>query len=111
MRIFSSAEYCLRVARRMSRTSRSDGVSGVLDLGLMLHSSGGHDEPETLRPSSRQFCLTGADVGHIEADAEGNLGFAIHLRDGASKGSSGRIIPLNGDLRRALEALQRERSP
>ena len=35
MRIFSSAEYCLRVARRMSRTSRSDGVSGVLDLCLM----------------------------------------------------------------------------
>lgn len=26
MRIFSSAEYCLRVARRMSRTRRSDGV-------------------------------------------------------------------------------------
>ena len=40
MRIFSSAEYCLRVDRRMSRTSRSDGdwldgVSGELDLCLM----------------------------------------------------------------------------
>src|SRR5947208_6450100 len=64
MRIFSSAEYCLRVARRMSRTSRSDGVSGVLDFGLMLHSSGGHDEPEILRSSSRSFCLTDPDVGH-----------------------------------------------
>ena len=32
MRIFSSAEYCLRVTRRMSRTSFSDGVSDVLDL-------------------------------------------------------------------------------
>jgi hypothetical protein len=53
MRIFSSAEYCLRVARRMSRTSRSEGVSGVLNLGLMLHSSGGDDELEILRSSSR----------------------------------------------------------
>ena len=35
MRIFSSAEYCLRVAQRMSLTSRSDGVSGVLDFCLM----------------------------------------------------------------------------
>ena len=42
-------------------------------------------------------------------DAEGNLGFAIDLRDGASKGSSGRIIPLNKDLWRALEMLQTER--
>ena len=35
MRIFSSAEYCLRVARRMSLASRSDGVSGVLGFCLM----------------------------------------------------------------------------
>jgi len=44
-RIFSSAEYCLR------RGLRSDGVSGVLDLGQTLHASGGHDEPEILRSS------------------------------------------------------------
>ena len=30
-----------------------DGVSGGLDFCLMLHSSGGHDEPEILRSSSR----------------------------------------------------------
>ena len=35
MRILSSAEYCLRVARRISRTSRSDDVSGVPDFCLM----------------------------------------------------------------------------
>ena len=53
MRIFSSAEYCLRVALRISRTSRSDDVSGVLDFCLMVHSSGGDDEPKILRSSSR----------------------------------------------------------
>ena len=31
-------------------------------------------------------------------DAEGNLGTALHLRDEASKGASGRVIPLNKEL-------------
>ena len=35
-------------------------------------------------------------------DAEGNLGPAIHLRDSASKGRSGRVIPLNRELKQAL---------
>ena len=38
-------------------------------------------------------------------DAEGNLGSAIHLRNEASKGRSGRVIPLNRDLREALQEL------
>jgi integrase len=40
-------------------------------------------------------------------DAEGNLGSgsAIHLRNEASKGRSGRVIPLNQDLRKALQEL------
>jgi integrase len=38
-------------------------------------------------------------------DAEGNLGSAIHLRNEASKGRSGRVIPLNRDLRKALRDL------
>ena len=38
-------------------------------------------------------------------DPEGNLGPAIHLRDKASKGSSGRVIPLNKELRIALQKL------
>ena len=46
-------------------------------------------------------------------DAEGNLGPALHLRDEASKGSSGRVIPLNKDLRDALQKLHdtRDNSP
>jgi integrase len=43
-------------------------------------------------------------------DAEGNLGPALHLRDEASKGSSGRVIPLNKDLRNALQKLHDERA-
>ena len=35
-------------------------------------------------------------------DAEGRIGDAIHLVDQASKGSSGRVIPLNKELKAAL---------
>ena len=35
-------------------------------------------------------------------DADGEVGRAIHLRNEASKGLSGRVIPLNAELRRAL---------
>ena len=42
-------------------------------------------------------------------DAEGNLGSALQLRDEASKGSSGRVIPLNKDLKAALQKLHDER--
>lgn len=44
------------------------------------------------------------------ADAEGNLGTDLHLRDEASKGASGRAIPLNRELRIALQALRDEGS-
>ncbi len=46
-------------------------------------------------------------------DAEGNLSSAIHLRNEASKGRSGRVIPLNRELRTALQQLYqaRETSP
>ena len=39
-------------------------------------------------------------------DAEGNLGEAIHLTDIASKGRSGRIIPMNRDLKTALAVVK-----
>ena len=35
-------------------------------------------------------------------DAEGEIGWAIVLQDDASKGRSGRVIPMNEELRRAL---------
>ena len=43
-------------------------------------------------------------------EADGELSASIHLRDVASKGRSGRIIPLNKDLRRVLEALKEEQN-
>ena len=43
-------------------------------------------------------------------DAEGNLGSAIQLRNEASKGRSGRVIPLNRDLRDALHHLFQSRT-
>jgi len=41
-------------------------------------------------------------------DAEGYLCSAIHLRNNASKGKSGRVIPLNKELRSALLELQKQ---
>src|SRR4051812_11992533 len=35
-------------------------------------------------------------------DARGQIGHAIHLENTASKGQSGRVIPMNDDLRSAL---------
>jgi integrase/recombinase XerD len=37
-------------------------------------------------------------------DARGQIGQAIHLADTASKGQSGRVIPMNDELRTALAA-------
>jgi integrase/recombinase XerD len=41
-------------------------------------------------------------------DAEGNLGHALHLRNEASKGASGRVIPLNRELQTSLQALREQ---
>lgn len=43
-------------------------------------------------------------------DADGSLGMALHLRNEASKGRSGRIIPLNKELSEALLQLSLERT-
>jgi len=43
-------------------------------------------------------------------DADGQLSPSIHLRDIASKGRSGRIIPLNKELRGVLQALKEDQS-
>jgi integrase len=40
--------------------------------------------------------------------ADGDIGQAINLQDKASKGRSGRIIPMNGDLKSALQELREE---
>src|SRR6266478_1264597 len=64
MRIFSSAEHCFRVARRMSFTTRSDDTLVVSDFCLICASPWSYDEREILPSSSRQFCPTSADGKH-----------------------------------------------
>jgi integrase len=44
-------------------------------------------------------------------EADGKIGRAIHLPDSASKGQSGRIIPLNANLRLALSAWMEANCP
>ena len=48
-------------------------------------------------------CLTWRMV----TDARGQIGLAIHLEDTASKGRSGRVIPMNEELTRLI----RQRAP
>ncbi len=62
MRIFSSAEYCLRVCRRISRTACSAPDFGEMDFCLIFVPFGHYDEPEILRSVNAVFCPTGADV-------------------------------------------------
>src|ERR1700683_3038539 len=64
MRIFSSAEYCLRVARRVSWTTFSAGSLDDRVCCLIFAPCERYDEPETLPSSICQFCLTSADGGH-----------------------------------------------
>jgi integrase/recombinase XerD len=55
--------------------------------------------------------LRAKEIAHLTwdiiTDPEGRLSTAIHLRNGASKGKSGRVIPLNKELRAALHQLKK----
>src|SRR3954470_8931222 len=63
MRIFSSAEYCRRVWRRMFfSTCSAGGLSGP-DF-CFIFAPCGYDEPEVLPSGSPSIGLTGADGGH-----------------------------------------------
>src|SRR5262245_23076841 len=62
IRIFSSAEYCFRVARRMSFTTCSGDLFGVSDFCL-ISSPYGYDEPEILLYLIHRFCPMSADAG------------------------------------------------
>lgn len=45
------------------------------------------------------------------SDASGSIGNDIRLEDRASKGSSGRVIPMNRELREALSVWRAEQNP
>src|SRR3954468_10841937 len=65
-RIFSSAEKCRRVARRMSWTIRSAGALTGSGFGLIF-APDGYDDPEILRSRIPSICPTGADGGQYMA--------------------------------------------
>ena len=64
IRIFSSAVYCLRVWRRISRTVLSAGSFLLIDFCLIFVPFGHYDEPEILRDPITSICPKGADVRH-----------------------------------------------
>lgn len=58
-----------------------------------------------LKAGLRSQEIAGLTWGMV-TDAEGNLTDALRLTNTASKGKSGRVIPMNPDLRKALVALR-----
>src|SRR5262245_38103808 len=62
IRIFSSAEYCLRVRRRMARTVASAPSFNPFNFWLIFVPFGRCDEPEILRYANPSICSVGADV-------------------------------------------------
>ena len=62
IRIFSSAVYCLRVLRRISRTVLSAGSFLLIDFCLIFVPFGHYDEPEILRYAITSIYPKGADV-------------------------------------------------
>ena len=68
IRIFSSAVYCLRVLRRISRTVLSAGSFLLIDFCLIFVPFGHYDEPEILRYAITSIRPKGADVRHASPD-------------------------------------------
>lgn len=64
---------------------------------------------------SLQAGLRAHEIAHLKwqmvTDAEGSIGNDIRLEDSASKGRSGRVIPISRDLREALIAWRIEQDP
>src|SRR3954467_1815207 len=65
MRIFSSAPYCLRVARRMSFATCTAEAFCVPAFCLIFAPLKGYDEPEILPSQLSRFCLISADTGQV----------------------------------------------
>jgi hypothetical protein len=63
IRIFSSEECSLRVARRISFTTCSAGTFVVTGFFIIFNSNWGKDEPQTLRYAIMLNCSMGADGG------------------------------------------------
>src|SRR3954462_8006414 len=80
MRIFSSAPYCLRVARRISFATCSAEAFCVPAFCLIFAPLKGYDEPEILPSQLSRFCLIGADAGHLDYLGYTTVGEAVAER-------------------------------
>jgi hypothetical protein len=99
------------------RTAKPTAQKSITELTDFLHSA--YDFIARMASSQIEVGLSVDGRGQLRAkeiasltwamltDAEGNIGYAIHLVDQASKGSSGRVIPLNKELKAALEQIQK----
>src|SRR3982751_2684655 len=100
MRIFSSAPYCLRVARRISFTTCSADAFCVPDFCLIFAPLKGYDEPEILPSQLSRLCLIGADAGQSKEFLE--AGKRRLAGDTARAATPGEVK----DLRREATALK-----
>jgi hypothetical protein len=65
IRIFYSAEYRLRVLRRMSRMACSAGSLLLMVFCLIFVPYGHYDQPEKLHYENHPICPKGADGRHL----------------------------------------------
>src|SRR5947209_1225726 len=82
MRIFSSAEWCRRVARRISRTVFS-ALSGMRLLAcLIVAPQQGYDEPGIVSYAIRPFCPTSADGLHRQDHVQAYMWLSLAAAQG-----------------------------
>src|SRR6202158_6247678 len=98
-RIFSSAEKCRRVARRIFFTTCSAGSFAGTDFCLIFAPSKGYDEPEILPSSIRKICLRGADAGQ----PEGMIVAFSTQRDRTADDGTGRNSPYTAAFLKHIE--------
>jgi integrase/recombinase XerD len=105
--------------RIMSLTKQAKTLTGrqTAHLQAYLHQTRHPERNQVILLLSVKAGLRAKEIAGLTwdmiTDAEGNLSSALHLRNEATKGSSGRVIPMNRKLRKALESLfkVRTRSP
>ena len=95
IRIFSSAEYCLRVRRRIFCTTRSAGSLAPMDFCLISVPFGHYDDPEILHYENTSACPIGADVGQPGSRARSILP-PLRLLATGRKSASDRSQPNSG---------------
>lgn len=95
MRIFSSAEYCLCVRRRLSGTVASAPAFDPVDSRLIYVPFGHYDEPEILPYANHSIWPIGADVRHLsQVGASGKAG-AVAGRGASIVGAERRSLDIH----------------